>query len=309
MAEITNVTYLMRKAYGDTEFSKLVDITSYPDLGGTPESIDITTLSDTKLRNMNGLQAGDSLEFGALYSKTDYETLNDIMIADRAINDVSELATYRVFFGVGGMNGIWEWQGKLSVFAGGGEPNARREMTITISDEGETELSYVTPTVVHVTGVTLDESAITLDVGDTETLVATVAPSDATDTRVTWSSSDSSVASVDSTGLVTGLAGGTATITVTTNDGSYTDTCAVTVNTPGITLSDNAISVSAGSSETLTATTVPAGATVDWQSDDTAVATVSGGVVTGESAGTANVTAKITVGGVDYTDTCVVTVS
>ena len=144
MAEITNVTYLMRKAPGASDFTKLVDITSYPDLGGTPETIDITTLSDTKVRNMNGLQSGDSLEFGALYSKTDYEALNDIMIADRSVNTEAGLATYRVYFGQNGANGIWEWKGKLSVFAGGGEPNARREMTITISDEGATELSYVT---------------------------------------------------------------------------------------------------------------------------------------------------------------------
>lgn len=146
MAELTNVTYLMRKASGESSFTKLVDITSYPDLGGAPETIDITTLSDKKLRNMNGLQSGDALEFGALYKKDDYKKLNTIMLADREITSTSDLATYRVVFGSqDGINGIWEWQGRLSVYPNGGEPNARRDMTFTISDEGDTEIEFVDP--------------------------------------------------------------------------------------------------------------------------------------------------------------------
>ena len=81
-----------------------------------------------------------------------------------------------------------------------------------------------------VTGVTLNKSTLSLNVGDDETLVATVAPSNATTKTVTWSSSASSVASVDTTGKVTGVASGSATITVTTTDGSFTDDCTVTVS-------------------------------------------------------------------------------
>ena len=66
--------------------------------------------------------------------------------------------------------------------------------------------------------------------GDTETLTATVAPNDATDKSVTWTSSDTSVATVSNTGLVTAEASGTATITVKTTDGNKTDTCEVTVS-------------------------------------------------------------------------------
>lgn len=147
MAELSNVTYLLRKGASDSTFSKLVDITSYPDLGGTPETIDITTLSDRKLRNMNGLQSGDALEFGALYTLDDFKKLEAIMQADKAITSNSDLATYRVVFkDDSGAGGIWEWQGKLSVFANGAEPNARRDMTLTISDEGEQEIHFVDPT-------------------------------------------------------------------------------------------------------------------------------------------------------------------
>ena len=80
-----------------------------------------------------------------------------------------------------------------------------------------------------VTKVELSQSALTLDVGESETLTATITPTDATNQKVTWSSSDSDVATVDTNGNVTAVGAGTATITVTTEDGGKTATCAVTV--------------------------------------------------------------------------------
>ena len=79
------------------------------------------------------------------------------------------------------------------------------------------------------TGVSLNKAATSIAVGANETLEATVAPADATDKSVTWSSDDSEVATVDQTGKVVGVAAGTATITVTTTDGDFTDDCEVTV--------------------------------------------------------------------------------
>lgn len=88
---------------------------------------------------------------------------------------------------------------------------------------------YATPTTVDVTGVSLNKTTTTLTVGDTETLTATVSPDDASEKSVTWSSDDTSVATVEN-GVVTAVGSGTANITVTTTDGSKTASCAVTVN-------------------------------------------------------------------------------
>lgn len=77
--------------------------------------------------------------------------------------------------------------------------------------------------------MSLNKATASIAVGDDETLEATVTPANATVKTVTWSSSDSTVASVDSTGKVTGEAAGSATITVTTVDGNKTDSCTVTV--------------------------------------------------------------------------------
>ncbi len=84
---------------------------------------------------------------------------------------------------------------------------------------------------VSVTGVTLNKTAATLTVGDTLTLAATIAPSNATNKSVTWISSNPSVATV-SNGVVTAKEAGATTITVTTADGSKKATCSVTVNAP-----------------------------------------------------------------------------
>lgn len=108
------------------------------------------------------------------------------------------------------------------------------DITATTADGGfiATCTLTVTATVVGVTGVTLDQDTLALEIGvtDTGTLVATVAPADATDKSLTWDSDDDTVATVDAAGEVTAVAAGTATITVTTNDGSFTDTCEVTVS-------------------------------------------------------------------------------
>ena len=88
-----------------------------------------------------------------------------------------------------------------------------------------------TPTTVAVTGVTLNKTTAALEVGNSLTLTATVSPSNATNKTVTWTSSNTSVATV-SNGKVTALKAGKSTITVTTADGSYKATCTVTVTEP-----------------------------------------------------------------------------
>lgn len=90
-------------------------------------------------------------------------------------------------------------------------------------------VTYTAGATVNVTGVALDQSSLSLIAGENATLTATVSPADATNKAVSWESDDTDVATV-SNGVVTAVAAGTATITVTTNDGSFTATCDVTVH-------------------------------------------------------------------------------
>ena len=116
-----------------------------------------------------------------------------------------------------------------------------------------TSTGYATPTSdvingyggassVSVTGVSLNKNSTSLVVGDTESLTATVSPSNATNKSVTWSSSKTSVATVSSSGVVTAKSAGSATITVKTADGSYKATCSVTVTAASKTLSSISVS-------------------------------------------------------------------
>ena len=92
----------------------------------------------------------------------------------------------------------------------------------------EIEVTYTAETI-HPTGVSVSPTVTTIEQGETVQLTETVLPANADDKSVTWSSSNTSIATVNSSGLVTGVSPGSATITVTTTDGSLTATCVVTV--------------------------------------------------------------------------------
>ncbi len=95
----------------------------------------------------------------------------------------------------------------------------------------------ITEGTINVDGVTLDQTAASVDVGATVQLTATISPANAADQSVTWNSDDENIATVDNTGLVTGVAAGTTNVTVTTNDGGFTATAAITV-TPDVSVSE-----------------------------------------------------------------------
>ena len=170
-------------------------------------------------------------------------------------------------------------------------------------------------TTVDVEKVSLNKSATTLTEGESETLTATITPSNATgDKTVKWSSSNAEVAAVDSNGKVTAKKAGTAVITATSSNGK-TAGCTVTVKQKeiaitGISLNKSTTSLTEGESETLTATITPSNATGDktvkWSSSNEAVAAVdSNGKVTAKKAGTAVITATSSNG---KTAGCTVTV-
>ncbi len=191
-------------------------------------------------------------------------------------------------------------------------------ITVKSNDGGKTATCKITVEVkvVKVTDVKLDKPAISKVEGSTEQLTATVLPANATNKNVTWSSSNTTIATVSNKGLVTAKKVGKATITVTTEDGNKTATCDVTVTKKIIKVTDvnldkTTINTEVGSTEQLTATVLPANATnknVTWSSSNTAVATVDNtGLVTAKKVGKATITVTTDDGGKKAT--CTITVS
>ena len=173
---------------------------------------------------------------------------------------------------------------------------AKGSTTITAKAGDVTAVCSVTTSGGPVTAITLDKTELTLLVGASETLTATVSPDDADDKTVNWTSSDTSKATVDDNGKVTAVAPGTATITATAGEKSAT--CTVTVNpvsVTSVTLNKDNLELLVGASETLTATVAPDNATyktVTWTSSDTSKATVDdNGKVTAVAPGTVTITA------------------
>ena len=157
-------------------------------------------------------------------------------------------------------------------------------------------------------GITLSRYSITsLYVGESETISAMTSPSGQS---VTWSSSNTRVAVV-SNGRITAVGAGSTIITASFSYGgtTYSESCSVTVREVSVSLSSSSLSMVAGESETLRATTSPSGSSVTWSSSNTSVATVSSsGRVTAVDSGSATITAEILINGQPYTDTCQVIV-
>ena len=168
---------------------------------------------------------------------------------------------------------------------------------------------------VSVTEVGLNKTSTTLIEGETETLVATVMPENATDKSVVWESGNESAATVSQEGLVTAVGEGKATITVKTNDGGFSASCEVTVNkkviaVTSVVLGNTELTLVEGEEEKLAVAVTPENATdksVVWESGNESVATVSQeGLVTAVGEGKATITVKTNDGG--FSASCEVTV-
>ena len=131
MAISTYKSFLMHK--NTSTWEKLVDIKSFPDLGGTPEVLETTTLSDNMTTSIVGVQSLDALEFECNYTKEDYTKL-------KALEGVD--AEYAVWLGgteasgavtPTGSDGKFEFNGQLSVFVNGGGVNEVVNMTVSIA--------------------------------------------------------------------------------------------------------------------------------------------------------------------------------
>ena len=131
MAISTYKIFLMQKE--GSEWTKVVDIKEFPDLGGAPEMLETTTLSDKMQTYIPGIQSLDSLEFTANYTLADYKTLKALEGTEKE---------YAVWFGgtesagsltPSGSDGKFTFKGQLSVYANGGGTNEVVEITITIA--------------------------------------------------------------------------------------------------------------------------------------------------------------------------------
>lgn len=133
MAISTYKIFLMHKAKEAEAYEKLIDIKDFPKLGGTPEMLETTTLSDKMQKYIPGIQSLDGLEFTANYTKADFTRLKALEGTDH---------DFAVWFGgtesasgvtPTGSDGKFEFSGQLSVFVNGGGVNEVVGMTISIA--------------------------------------------------------------------------------------------------------------------------------------------------------------------------------
>lgn len=132
MAISSYKAFLMSSTNGTT-YTKLVDIKEFPDLGGAPEMLDTTTLSDGARTYIPGIQETESMTFTANYTKADFTTLSSASGTE---------SYYAVWFGATvsggtvtptGTDGKFSFKGYLDVFVAGGGVNEVVDMTITIA--------------------------------------------------------------------------------------------------------------------------------------------------------------------------------
>ena len=132
MAISTYKVFLMKSTDGST-FEKLIDIKDFPDLGGSPEMLETTTLSDAQVTNIPGIKSSDMLTFTCNYTKADFAKIKALEGTEHK---------FAVWFGgtlagnvltPTGDDGKFEFPGKLSVYPVGGGVNEVVGMTVTVA--------------------------------------------------------------------------------------------------------------------------------------------------------------------------------
>ncbi len=131
MAITTENTYFIHSTDG-TAYTKLIDIKEFPDLGATPGTVDVTTLSDHFKHYLAGLVDTGSLDFTANYSKEDFSTMNGLE---------GEEGQFGVQFGKNGEDGVFLFSGTPSTFVKGAGTESAVDMTVSIVVNSEIEFS------------------------------------------------------------------------------------------------------------------------------------------------------------------------
>lgn len=222
MAISTYKSFLMYKNGGNWE--KLVDIKEFPDLGGAPEMLDTTTMSDSARTYILGIQETEAMTFTTNYMLADFMKIKNLEYVEQ---------DFAVWFGADvlneeatptGADGKFEFKGYVTVTKAGGSVNEVQDMTITIAP---TTVIKQTQDVEPLGSITLNTHAVKLAEGETYKFSWVTVPAGK---AVTWASSADAKATV-AAGTVTAVAAGTAIITATITDGGvdYTDTCTVIV--------------------------------------------------------------------------------
>ncbi len=183
----------------------------------------------------------------------------------------------------------WEYQGEPWDFTNPVKENMTLVATWKKIEDGEN---------VKVESIKVSNTSITLKVGATKKITATITPKNASNTTITWTSSNTKVATVDKSGNIKGIKEGTATITATIDGAKATVKVTVTgtstVSVTGVNVNKTKVTLKVGSIETIIATVSPTNATnksVSWTSSNNAIATVdSNGLITAVGKGTATIT-------------------
>ena len=223
-------------------------------------------------------------------------------IANRALGICSNLKKVRVYSkDINFESGVFEY-GSSNLILYGYEGST----TQTYAQQNGLEFKLLSDNEedkdIAITSITLNKSSLTLTKENSETLIATILPNNATNKTLNWSSSNPNVAIVEN-GKITAKSVGTATITVSNSDGTKKATCNVEVSDKddassnilidSITLNKSLLTLTEGNSETLIATVLPNNATnktLVWSSSNSNVAIVENGKITAKSVGTATIT-------------------
>lgn len=219
MEKSTSLTFLYFKKSTDADFSKLIDITSYPDLFTAPEKLDISTLSSNQKMYTKGMVDLPDYEFGFYYDEDDYNKIKAL--------ESDNTVQYQLRFGENGEYGKWQWSGGIFATPTGGSVGSVREGKVICYPE--TAVSPVDTTTIFITPIG-DKSVVA---GSTITVDVNVNPSDATISAVSATTAKATVSVSGKRITVTGVAAGTSVVTVTATKADYTtatETFTVTVS-------------------------------------------------------------------------------
>lgn len=121
---VSTIGTVLKYGTSADSLTKLCKIKSYPDLGGAPDQIESTDLEDTSQTFVPGVQSQDAMEFTANYNLEDFTKLK---------TTEGQEGYYQLEFGNDGADGVFSWQGQHYAYVNGGDVNAVREMTISIT--------------------------------------------------------------------------------------------------------------------------------------------------------------------------------